>query len=236
MNNLVLFDSLDLSKASNENFYTTTEIIAERTGNTFKAVSDLVRRYRDKLEEVAPLRFSVLKKLNPQGGRPTKIYHLNEQQTLFFIPLLGNTPAVVQFKFELAKAFFTMRNELQARQIARAVEKPQGKTLHQAISEWGHFLRHGNMWHTIIRTLLATTVTGLTLKGIKSRDTDWRKEKTILDLLTLEEMERYKLLESIVIAMILAGSDYEPIKQAIKNTIATKKVLTDQSRDFLNYQ
>ena len=232
MNNLVLFDSLDLSKASNEDFYTTTEIIAERTGNTFKAVSDLVRRYRDKLEEIAPLRFSVLKKLNPQGGRPTKIYHLNEQQTLFFIPLLGNTPAVVQFKFELAKAFVTMRDELQARQIARAVEKPQGKTLHQAISEWGNFLRHGNMWHTIIRMLLATTVTGLTLKGIKSRDDDWRKEKTILDLLTLEEMERYKLLESIVIAMILAGSDYEPIKQAIKNTIATKKVPTDQSKDF----
>ena len=233
MNNLVLFDSLDLSKASNENFYTTTEIIAERTGNTFKAVSDLVRRYRDKLEEIAPLRFSVLKKLNPQGGRPIKIYHLNEQQTLFFIPLLGNTPAVVQFKFELAKAFIAMRNELQARQIARAVEKPHGKTLHQAITEWGHFLRHGNMWHAIIRTLLATTVTGLTVKGIKARDTDWRKEKTLLDLLTLEEMERYKLLESIVIAMILAGSDYEPIKQAIKNTIATKKAVTvPQQNDF----
>ena len=226
MNNLVLFDNLDLSKASNENFYTTTEIIAERTGNTFKAVSDLVRRYRDKLEEIAPLRFSVLKKLNPQGGRSIKIYHLNEQQTLFFIPLLGNTPAVVQFKFELAKAFIAMRNELQARQIARAVEKPQGKTLHQAITEWGHFLRHGNMWHTIIRTLLACTVTGLTKKQIQARDDDWRKEKTLLDLLTLEEMERYKLLEGIVIAMIMAGSDYEPIKQAIKNSIATKKAQT----------
>ena len=47
-----------------------------------------------------------------------------------------------------------------------------------------------------------------------------------LDLLTLEEMERYKLLEGIVIAMILAGSDYEPIKQAIKNSIATKKAQT----------
>ncbi|WP_412921288.1 hypothetical protein [Lactococcus raffinolactis] len=53
------------------------------------------------------------------------------------------------------------------------------------------------------------------------------------DLLTLEEMERYKLLESIVIAMILAGSDYEPIKQAIKNTIATKKAVTvPQQNDF----
>lgn len=238
MNNLVLFDSLDLSKASNENFYTTTEIIADRTGNSYDSVSRLVRRYKEKLEEIAPLNFHFEKRSDGfevrvnNRGNSRKIYHLNEQQTLFFIPLLGNTPAVVQFKFELAKAFIAMRNELQARQIARAVEKPQGKTLHHAISEWGHFTRHGNMWHTIIRTLLACTVTGLTKKQIQARDDDWRKEKTLLDLLTLEEMERYKLLEGIVIAMILAGSDYEPIKQAIKNSIATKKVPTDQSKDF----
>ncbi|MCJ1995699.1 hypothetical protein GYN67_03185 [Lactococcus piscium] len=235
MNNIVLFDSLDLSKASNESFYTTTEIIAERTGNGYKEISNLVRKYRTQLENIAPVTWHFEKSASNHGRATRKIYHLNEQQTLFFIPLLGNTPAVVQFKFELAKAFVTMRNELQARQIARAVEKPQGKTLHQAISEWGHFPRHGNTWHTIIRTLLATTVTGLTSKAIKTRDSDWRKEKTLLDLLSLEEMERYKLLESIVIALIMAGSDYGPIKQAIKNTIATKKVHTNQSRDFLNY-
>lgn len=223
MNNLVLFDSLDLSKASNEDFYTTTEIIAEQTGNSYKVVSNRVRQYRAKLETIAPLTWHFESSASNHGRATRKIYHLNEQQTLFFIPLLGNTPAVVQFKFELAKAFITMRNELQARQIARAVEKSQGKTLHQAITEWGHFSRHGNMWHTIIRTLLACTVTGLTKKQIQARDDDWRKEKTLLDLLTLEEMERYKLLESIVIAMIMAGSDYDPIKQAIKNTIATKK-------------
>ncbi|NLH35103.1 MAG: transcriptional regulator, partial [Lactococcus chungangensis] len=55
MKDLVLFDSLDLSKASNENFYTTTEIIAERTGNSYDSVSRLVRRYKEKLEEIAPL-------------------------------------------------------------------------------------------------------------------------------------------------------------------------------------
>lgn len=84
----------------------------------------------------------------------------------------------------------------------------------------------------IIRSLLATTVTGLTKKQIQARDTDWRKEKTLLDFLDSEEMERYKKLESIVITMIEAGSDYEPIKLAIKATMTTKKVHTDQSRDF----
>ncbi|WP_230963355.1 Rha family transcriptional regulator [Lactococcus lactis] len=223
MTPLVLFDSLDLSKARNESFYTTTEIIAERSDNSYKVVSDLVRKYRFELEKIAPLN-SFFKKLNANNvGRSRKIYKLNEQQTLFFIPLLGNTPAVVQFKFDLAAAFVAMRNELQARKIARAVEKPKGITLHQAISEWVHYPRHGNTWHTIIRSLLATTVTGLTKKQIQARDTDWRKEKTLLDLLNSEEMERYKMLESIAIAMIEAGSDYEPIKTAIKSTMITKK-------------
>lgn len=80
--------------------------------------------------------------------------------------------------------------------------------------------------------MLATTVTGLTKKQIQARDTDWRKEKTLLDLLDSVEMERYKMLESIAIAMIEAGSDYEPLKVAIKATMTTKKVHTDQSRDF----
>ncbi|AYG01451.1 Rha family transcriptional regulator [Lactococcus allomyrinae] len=226
MTPLVLFDSLDLSKASNENFYTTTEIIAERSDNSYKVVSDLVRKYRSELEKIAPLN-SFLKKLNANDvGRSRKVYHLNEQQTLFFIPLLGNTPAVVQFKFDLAAAFVALRNELQARKIARAVEKPKGITLHQAISEWNHYPRHGKIWHTIIRSLLATTVTGLTKKQIQARDTDWRKEKTLLDLLDSEEMERYKMLENIVISMIEAGSDYDPIKAAIKSTMTTKKAET----------
>lgn len=40
------------------------------------------------------------------------------------------------------------------------------------------------------------------------------------------------MLESIAIAMIEAGSDYDPIKVAIKATMTTKKVHTDQSKDF----
>ena len=42
-------------------------------------------------------------------------------------------------------------------------------------------------------------------------------------------MERYKMLESIAIAMIEAGSDYEPIKKAIKSTMKTKKVHSSYS-------
>ena len=66
-------------------------------------------------------------------------------------------------------------------------------------------------------------MTGLSKKQIQARDTDWRKEKTLLDLLNSEEMKRYKMLESIAIAMIEAGSDYKPLKLAVKSTMTTKK-------------
>ena len=226
MTPLVLFDSLDLSKASNEDFYTTTEIIAEQTGNSYKVVSNRVRQYRAKLETIAPLTWHFESSASNHGRAKRKVYHLNKQQALSFVPLLENTEQVVNFTFALAEAFVNMEKELQARKIARAVEKPKGVTLHQAISEWVHYPRHGNTWHTIIRSLLATTVTGLTKKQIQARDTDWRKEKTLLDLLDSVEMERYKRLESIAIAMIEAGSDYEPLKVAIKAIITTKKAQT----------
>lgn len=233
MTPLVLFDSLNLSKASNEDFYTTTEIIAEQTGNSYKVVSNRVRQYRAKLETIAPLTWHFESSASNHGRAKRKVYHLNKQQALSFVPLLENTEQVVNFTFALAEAFVNMEKELQARKIARAVEKPKGVTLHQAISEWVHYPRHGNTWHTIIRSLLATTVTGLTKKQIQARDTDWRKEKTLLDLLDSEEMERYKMLESIAIAMIEAGSDYEPIKIAIKATMTTKKAVTDpHQNDF----
>ena len=82
--------------------------------------------------------------------------------------------------------------------------------------------------------MLATTVTGLTKKQIQARDTDWRKEKTLLDLLDSVEMERYKMLESIAIAMIEAGSDYEPLKVAIKATMTTKKSQPTKVKTFNN--
>ena len=96
---------------------------------------------------------------------------------MLMITYLDNTEVVRNFKIALVKRFDEMEKELYARKIARAVEKPKGITLHQAISEWNHYPRHGNIWHTIIRSLLATTVTGLTKKQIQARDIDWRKEK-----------------------------------------------------------
>ena len=219
MKDLAFLTSPDMSKAE---VATNHVVIAEYAGLDKISVRKLIDNNIADLEQLGKVSFEMTA-LDDSRGQKVKVYQLNRNQAMLVITWLDNTEPVKAFKLALVKRFDELEKDLQARQIARAVEKPQGKTLHQSISEWAHFPRHGNRWHTIIRTLLASTVTGLTAKGNKARDDNWRKEKTLLDLLTLEEMERYKSLENIAIAMIMAGSDYNPIKQAIKNTIATKK-------------
>lgn len=206
-------------------------VIAQYAGIERTSLRLLINKHKKDFEQFGKLIFEI-STLPDSRGQKVKIYQLNRNQAMLMITYLDNTEVVRNFKIALVKRFDEMEKELYARKIARAVEKPKGITLHQAISEWNHYSRHGNTWHTIIRSLLATTVTGLTKKQIQARDTDWRKEKTLLDLLDSVEMERYKMLESVAIAMIEAGSDYEPLKVAIKATMATKKVPTDQSKDF----
>jgi len=197
-------------------------VIAEYAGIERTSLRLLINKHKKDFEQFGKLIFEI-STLPDSRGQKVKIYQLNRNQAMLMITYLDNTEVVRNFKIALVKRFDEMEKELYARKIARAVEKPKGITLHQAISEWNHYSRHGNTWHTIIRSLLATTVTGLTKKQIQARDTDWRKEKTLLDLLDSVEMERYKMLESIAIAMIEAGSDYEPLKVAIKATMTTKK-------------
>lgn len=222
MKDLAFLTSPDMSKAE---VVTNHIVIAEYAGIERTSLRLLINKHKKDFEQFGKLIFEI-STLPDSRGQKVKIYQLNRNQAMLMISYLDNTEVVRNFKIALVKRFDEMEKELYARKIARAVEKPKGITLHQAISEWNHYSRHGNTWHTIIRSLLATTVTGLTKKQIQARDTDWRKEKTLLDLLDSVEMERYKMLESIAIAIIVAGSDYEPIKVAIKATMTTKKVRT----------
>lgn len=219
MKDLAFLTSPDMSKAE---VVTNHIVIAEYAGIERTSLRLLINKHKKDFEQFGKLIFEI-STLPDSRGQKVKIYQLNRNQAMLMITYLDNTEVVRNFKIALVKRFDEMEKELYARKIARAVEKPKGITLHQAISEWNHYSRHGNTWHTIIRSLLATTVTGLTKKQIQARDTDWRKEKTLLDLLDSVEMERYKMLESIAIAMIEAGSDYEPLKVAIKATMETKK-------------
>ena len=184
--------------------YTTPEIIANNTGNSLKAVNQLVRYKKEHLERFGILTFEMAK-LNGRG-RPRKIYHLNEQQATLLITFLDNTPQVELFKVALVKQFYEMRDELTKRNINRTMEKPIKKTLNDCIKGWKYTNKHA---YSNINRLLIKVATGMSIQELKKQRGD---AKTALDLLTSQEQETYKTLENKVIAYINADFDYTLIK------------------------
>ena len=184
--------------------YTTPDVIASNTGNSLKAVNQLIRYKKEHLERFGILTFEMAK-LNGRG-RPRKIYHLNEQQATLLITFLDNTPQVELFKVALVKQFYEMRDELTKRNINRAIEKPVKKTLMDSVKNWKHASKYA---YSNINKLLIKVATGMSIQELKKQRGD---AKTALDLLTSQEQEKYKELENKVIAFINADFDYSLIK------------------------
>ena len=96
-------------------------IIAGRTNVQHKNVMDLVRSYADELAEFGPLAFETRMGVAlPQGGfaKATEYALLNEHQATLLITFMRNSAIVREFKLELVKQFYAMRQALAASQFA----------------------------------------------------------------------------------------------------------------------
>ena len=137
-----------------------------------------------------------------------KIYRLNEQQATLLITYLKNTEPVRQFKMNLVKAFFEMRDELSKRYLQRELEKPKRKTLTEAIKSWAKAPKHAY-----------STLTNLLLKGAtgknKAQLMQERESENGIDSLTSDELTNYQRLEDMAIAMINLNMRYSEIKELI---------------------
>lgn len=201
MNDLVFMHGL------NEEPYTTDKIIAECSKNQLKVVKNLIRNHKKDFEDFGVLHFENAKPLKgSKGGRPQKSYHLNEQQATLLITYLDNTPEVNQFKKNLVHEFYRMRKELNQRQINRAIEKPQRKSLMDAVKDWPHVTQWS--YRNMTQLLLKRATGGMTAQQIKKQ----RHVKVALDGLTLKEQERYKQLENIAIGLVGLNKTWDEVK------------------------
>lgn len=201
MNELV-FKTTALSTAEP---YTTSDIIAEYSENSHHAIQQLINKNKEKLEAFGKVAFEM--RALPSGQK-AKIYHLNEQQATFLITLLKNTPNVVAFKFELTRQFYAVREELKQRHSLRLEDKSKRKTLTDAIKEWSLKDKYPHPY-SMFTNLLCKTATGLTCKQLKER---YGVDASITDLMTVEELEKYRQAENKVIAMLSLNADYQQIK------------------------
>lgn len=185
--------------------YTTSEVIAEYSGNSRKAIQNLINRYKDKLEQYGKVVFEILPL---PSGQKAKVYHLNEQQATFLITLLKNTPNVVAFKFELTRQFYATRKELQERHSLRLEDKSKRKTLTDAIKEW-NFKDKYPQPYSMLTNLLCKNATGSSCKQLKEKR---GADASVTELMTVEELETYQQAENKVIAMLSLNADYQQIK------------------------
>ena len=189
--------------------YTTSEIIAECAELKHDTVQSLIRNHKEDLEVFGVFGFEIRKPSKGSlGGRPRKIYHLNEQQATLLITYLDNTKPVREFKVALVKAFFEMRDELTKIRVERASEKPKRLALNEAINRWENTPK---MAYPTVYNLLLKGVTGYN----KTQLTAKRGGETGIDCLNSIELAQYQALEDMAIALINLNFSYQDIKTMV---------------------
>ncbi|VJQ39736.1 prophage ps3 protein 13 [Streptococcus pneumoniae] len=187
--------------------YTLSSIVAECAEIKHRHLKILLNKHREDFESFGKVQF----KISPsESGQNVRDYILNEQQATLLITYLRNTEPVKEFKKNLVKAFFEMREELSKRYLQRELEKPKRKTktLTEAIKSWEKAPQHAY-----------STLTNLLLKGAtgknKAQLMQERESENGIDSLTSAELTNYQRLEDMAIAMMNLNVRYSEIKELI---------------------
>ncbi|WP_261021566.1 Rha family transcriptional regulator [Streptococcus mitis] len=182
--------------------YTLSSIIAECTNLQHHTITKTIRKHQARFEQFGKVGFKIQA---TDSGQSTKDYILNEQQATLLVTFLKNTEQVANFKTNLVKAFFEMREELSKFRLQRALEKPKRKTLHDSIETWPNAPKHA---HSTMNNLLLKAVTDMNAKQLREE----RGGYNGIDSLTSEELEQYQAFEDMAIAMIELKMSYQEIK------------------------
>ncbi|PNY21189.1 Phage regulatory protein Rha [Streptococcus parauberis] len=188
--------------------YTLSSIVSECAQVQHRHVKNLFNKHKSDFEQFGKVHF---KKSSSDSGQQVRDYILNELQATLLITYLKNTPTVREFKQQLVKAFFEMRDELSQIKLQRTLEAPKRKTLNQAIKTWEHAPK---MAYPTVYNLLLKAVTGKNSKQLKAT----RGAQAGIDCLNSIELAQYTALEDMAIALINLDCDYQDIK-----TLALKK-------------
>lgn len=89
--------------------FTDSTIIAQCAGVEHASVIKLIKNYRDDISEFGRVGFQIVPLATNGGVQNIKVYRLNEQQATFVISLMRNTKPVIEFKKELVKQFYEMK-------------------------------------------------------------------------------------------------------------------------------
>ncbi|WP_333888262.1 Rha family transcriptional regulator [Clostridium sp.] len=194
--------------------FTTSKVIADNGKVKHDTVQRLIRNYKSDLEDFGVLGFEIRKPENTKGGRPEKIYRLNEQQATLLITYMQNTLPVRKFKKALVKQFYLMKQDLNKKAVKRLKGKETREVMTKAIK---------NLPDSPHKTMLYKHYTDLIYKIIFNKNAKQLREqfgitkKDILrDYFTTEQISKVEHLENQVAVLIDFGNDYKTIKAILE--------------------
>lgn len=226
MNNLVFINSNNLY----EEPFTTSKIIAEYGGQQHKNIRELIEKHKSDIKEFGVIAFQMLKPENfnedivyafetdkprNKGGRPEKIYKLNEQQATFLITLMKNTEKVVKFKKELVKQFYQMKNELIKRRFERSNGIEKRNVLTEALDKLPPS-PHKVMKYKHYTDLVYKIVFNKNTKQLRQQYGISNKE-TPRDYLSTKDIKKVEKVENEIAVLIDFGNQYSNIKAMMLN-------------------
>lgn len=196
--------------------FTTSDIVAIQTGNSYRSIQRTIENQMKRLETFGVMRFEItLPQKGSKGGRPKKVYRLNEPQATLLITFLKNNGVVADFKTELVHQFYAMRTELQRRQIAKLDRKPIRESLTDGIKALPE-TPHKAMWYKHYTDLIYRIVTGKTAKQLRE-ECGASPKAVASDYMTANEIEAVTRMENRVAVMLEMGMDYQQVKAALGN-------------------
>lgn len=214
MKDLAFLTSPDMSKAE---VITNHVVIAEYAGLNRTSVRKLIDNNISDLKELGKVSFEMTT-LDDSRGQKVKIYQLNRNQAMLLITWLDNTEPVRAFKLALVKRFDELEKTIQTWAKERAVEKATTRSLTDAVQNWEHTNKYSQ---SNFRKLLTKCATGFPYTKVQARGD---KGVPMVDLLTAEELQKYKRLKALVIPLLDLGEEYDYIKVTLEK-YATKKAV-----------
>lgn len=207
----------DLVYLKRNDAFTDSMVIAEGTKNQHHTITRILRKYP---KDFGKMEFMDLKSINPKGGRPTKVYLLNEEQATLLITYLDNTEVVREFKKKLVHQFFEMRKFIAEKQTTTWLEtRQQGKLTRKAetdvIQKLVEYAESQGSGHA---DMLYMTYSKLANKyaGVDKRD-----NATVMQLNNLSLMEH--IILNVIQNGITAGMYYKEIYKASKARLESMK-------------
>lgn len=193
--------------------YTTSNIIAEFSGNSHHAIQQMITKYENDLAEFGSVAFEMRARQRKTGASVEKIYHLNEQQATLLITYLKNTESVREFKKALVYSFYMMKKELFKRQIKR-----QGiKTIHKDLAEAVKLIpphessQYDYSKYNSLAYILVFGCSASKLKKLRNA----KANANAADYLTSEELEQLADTKTKIALCIEMGMDYPEIKERL---------------------